>query len=170
MAVWEYGPPSFAMLDENLRIMFVNRDHEEQMDVLRSACKIVVARPGDLILFSGANPHTAMCMGDGLSMTAYESFVNLNPAHAEIFVGTRGPDHFDECWADATDVEDIFDDSIDALEDALEYTDRTDVGLRLSHALQDCIDTLVVDPQFARWHSRRTKRRRKSASNTLSSD
>jgi hypothetical protein len=163
MALWAYGPPSFDMLDENLRMMFVNRKNGPQMDVLRSACKVVIARPGDLFLFSGANPHTVMCMGDGLSLTAYESFVNLNHAHAEAFAGTRGPDHFQECWADLTDVEDIFDDSIDAVEDALEYADRNPVAPRFTTALQKCIGTLATDSQFERWRSLRGKRRRKQS-------
>eukprot|EP00038_Savillea_parva_P031131 m.83094 g.83094 ORF g.83094 m.83094 type:complete len:362 (-) comp9515_c0_seq2:189-1274(-) len=134
MALWEYGPPSFAMLDKDLRIMFVNRDNASQMNVLKDAVKIVIAHPGDLFLFSGANPHTAMCMGDGVSLTAYESFVNLNPDHARVFAGTNGPNHYAECWADETDVEDIFDDTIDTIEDALEQVDGQSLHEHGMHA------------------------------------
>jgi len=160
LVIWDYGPSSFKMLEDNLRMLFVNQDDAAQMDVLRSARKIAIVRPGDVILFSGANPHTAMCIGDGLSVTAYESFVNLNPVHAEVFIGTRSDDHFDECWADTTDVEDIFDDAIDTAEDALEYMERTAVDPRLSTAFDTCMETLARHPQFRRWHTRRWKRRR----------
>eukprot|EP01051_Picozoa_sp_SAG22_P019835 SAG22_NODE_3790_length_1530_cov_1.915444_1_plen_72_part_10 len=70
----------------------------------------MLIRPGDVCLFSGAQAHCAVCVGGGpepepeppqgppqggvaalapaapapaggLSLTAYESFVNLNPLH-----------------------------------------------------------------------------------------
>ena len=33
---------------------------------------------GDVYLFSGANAHTVLCVGERPSLAAYESFVNLN--------------------------------------------------------------------------------------------
>ena len=35
--------------------------------------------PGDVVLFSGGNAHMALSVSDALSVTAYESFVNLHP-------------------------------------------------------------------------------------------
>lgn len=84
MALWKYGTDSHDFLDKHLRKLFVNTDDQEEMNQLLHACKIVIAQPGDLFIFSGANPHAVMCMGDSLSMTGYESFVNLNPVHAQV--------------------------------------------------------------------------------------
>ena len=63
---------------------------------------------------------------------------------------------------DLTDVEDIVDDCIDTVEDALEYIDRhhRDIPHRLVDALDTCVDVLAAnDPQVGRWYERRKRKR-----------
>jgi hypothetical protein len=43
--------------------------------IKRSSC---TAMSGDVYLFSGANAHTVLCVGERPSLAAYESFVNMN--------------------------------------------------------------------------------------------
>eukprot|EP00041_Stephanoeca_diplocostata_P014022 m.251825 g.251825 ORF g.251825 m.251825 type:complete len:414 (+) comp19546_c0_seq1:200-1441(+) len=173
MALWKYGTDSHAFLDKHLRKLFVNTDDEEEMSQLRHACKIVIAQPGDLFIFSGANPHAVMCMGDSLSMTGYESFVNLNPVHAQVFVDTNRKPHFEECWADDEDVADIKEDAIDALHkgiDLIIHEQREQlVHPKFSKALDVCIETLCSqDTKFAtELRDLRSKRRKIQAKNQI---
>lgn len=107
MALWKYGVSSFPILDKHLRQLFVNGSGAEQMAALKDVCKLVLVSPGDVFLFSGANAHTVMSIGDALSLTAYESFVNLNPRHTEVFLDTATENHFEDCWPDEEVLEDI---------------------------------------------------------------
>ena len=84
MALWKYGPASFDFLDVHLRELFVDGCPVDQIATLKDACKLVVVAPGDVFIFSGANPHVVMSTGEDLSLTAYESFCNLNPRHVEV--------------------------------------------------------------------------------------
>ena len=77
MAVWKYGVESFSVLDKHLRQLFVGELSEGQVAALHETCKLVLVSPGDVFVFSGANPHTVMSVGEALSLTAYESFVCL---------------------------------------------------------------------------------------------
>eukprot|EP01052_Picozoa_sp_SAG31_P037864 SAG31_NODE_4960_length_2834_cov_2.174040_3_plen_137_part_00 len=75
--------------------------------VFSSAIKFVLVEPGDVYLFSGAQAHCAVCVGsEGLSLTAYESFINLHPTHLQTFTRTNDPGlHFEECHAEEEDLE-----------------------------------------------------------------
>lgn len=84
MALWKYGPETFPFLDEHLRRLFVKGCSSDQLQTLELACKLVLVEPGDVFLFSGANAHTVMSVGPELSLTAYESFVNLNPRNVKV--------------------------------------------------------------------------------------
>ena len=48
--------------------------------IKRSSC---TAMSGDVYLFSGANAHTVLCVGERPSLAAYESFVNLNVRYVQ---------------------------------------------------------------------------------------
>ena len=82
----------------------------------------MLVEPGDVCLFSGAQAHCAVCVGDkGLSLTAYESFVNLHPTHTKVFTRTNNPEfHFEECHAEDGDLKDIKMDVADQMHIAVE--------------------------------------------------
>jgi len=107
MALWKYGEASFPVLDKCLRQLFAGELDQDQVAALKETCKLVVVSPGDVFVFSGANPHTVMSVGEALSLTAYESFVNINPRHVEVFIETRTDSHFDECWPEEEVLADI---------------------------------------------------------------
>lgn len=68
-----------------------------QLAALETAHIVALVKPGDAFMFSGANPHMALCIGDPLSLTAYESFVNLNSRHLDVFCASNTKKHFKEC-------------------------------------------------------------------------
>ena len=103
-------------------------------------------------IFSGANPHAVLGVGDGLSLTGYESFVNLNPRHAQVLIETNKAPHYGECHAEESDVEDIKDDVVDALKDAIDHDadPKTHQGLRYSQALKGCVSVFQEDEAVAK--------------------
>jgi len=59
---------------------------QEQCEVLCLASRVALMQPGDIVSFTGGLPHVAMVVGDGLNVTAYESFVNFHPRSAELLL------------------------------------------------------------------------------------
>lgn len=99
--------------------------------MLRTACRVALVEPGDVFLFSGAQAHATLCVGDGLCLGAYESFISLAPAHAQVFLNTNDPSlHFKECHAEDVDLDDIRLDLADQLiitmDEQLERLDKND--------------------------------------------
>eukprot|EP00039_Didymoeca_costata_P000644 m.46652 g.46652 ORF g.46652 m.46652 type:complete len:212 (-) comp10393_c0_seq5:78-713(-) len=117
MAIWKYGKDSFSLLDDHLRQLFAKGCSAKQLSQLDKACKIALVSPGDVFIFSGANPHMVMSVGEALSLTAYESFVNLNPIHTQVLMDTATSTHFEECWPDDDTILDIKEEVADAIED-----------------------------------------------------
>ena len=110
VALWPYGTASNIALESHLDHLFAapHGVGKEDAAVLRMACKVALVEPGDVFLFSGAQAHATVCVGEGLSLGAYESFVSLAPQHARVFLNTNDPAlHFKECHADEEDVRDI---------------------------------------------------------------
>ena len=130
MALWKYGTGSFPTLDKHLRQLFVKGCGAEQMAALKEVCKLVLVSPGDVFLFSGANAHTVMSIGEALSLTAYESFVNLNPRHTEVFLDTATGNHFDECWPDEEVLDDIKEEVAESLANMQYMVDRGSTPLK----------------------------------------
>ena len=48
--------------------------------------QVALLGPGDVVVFSGGNAHMALSISSNLSLTAYESFVNLNPTNLRAFL------------------------------------------------------------------------------------
>lgn len=151
LAIWKYGRESFPFLDRSLREMYVPATAHRMGDLDR-ACTIGLVGPGDVFIFSGANPHAVLGVGDGLSLTGYESFVNLNPRHAQVLIETNKAPHYGECHAEESDVEDIKDDVVDALKDAIDHDadPKTHQGLRYSQALKGCVSVFQEDEAVAK--------------------
>ena len=57
--------------------------------------------PGDAVLFSGGNAHMALSVSAGLSITAYESFVNLHPRNLSAFLDSGTPQGKNRKFQDA---------------------------------------------------------------------
>ena len=110
LALWPYGAASNTALDSHLDHLFAAPHGLASADVamLRSACKVALVEPGDVFVFSGAQAHATVCVGEGLCLGAYESFVSLAPRHAQVFLSTNDPAvHFKECHAEEEDLRDI---------------------------------------------------------------
>lgn len=105
----------------------------------RAKC-VAMVRPGDVWVFSGGQPHTALVVGDGLNLTAYESLVPAHPAALHLLVrsNTR-KDHWDDCWMDDEDLDELYEDVVDNLQRALADKDTDD---RLRGRLQECVQTM----------------------------
>lgn len=150
VAIWKYGKETYPFLDDYLRRLFVADCPKEELATLNDACKIVLVEPGDVFLFSGANAHTVMSVGDELSLTAYESLVNLNKVHCEVFVDTATGLHFEECWPDDDTLDDIKQEVVDALEDMQIMIDKgvppLTRGSNHFRAFEECSKILWQDP------------------------
>ena len=81
---------------------------ESDNAMLRSACRVALVEPGDVFLFSGAQAHATLVLGDELCLGAYESFISLSPLHDQVFLHTNcAAMHYEECHAEAIDLKDI---------------------------------------------------------------
>lgn len=120
VALWPYGRVSNEVLDSHLDILFKPPLSAADGAVLRRCCRMVLVEPGDAFLFSGAQAHATLCVGEGLCLGAYESFLNLSPLHAEVFISTnRGEMHFRDCHTSERDLRDIKLDIADQVNDAI---------------------------------------------------
>ena len=113
--------------------------------MLRSACRVALVEPGDVFLFSGAQAHATLVLGDELCLGAYESFISLSPLHDQVFLHTNcAAMHYEECHAEAIDLKDIqldiADQIIIACEQlpALELSSTKRLGRGLSSAPSCC--------------------------------
>ena len=149
VAIWPYGAVSNAVLDSHLDKMFVPPLSAVDAAVLRQASTIALVEPGDVFLFSGAQAHATLCVGEGLCLGAYESFVNLNPLHAEVFISTNhGEVHFRECHASEIDWRDIRLDVADQLNDAADQMRFLDS--KTQQRLRAAIAVFRTDPFLGR--------------------
>jgi len=58
----------------------------QQRSVLGKAARVALLGPGDVASFTGGLPHVTSVVGDVLNLTAYESFVNWNPANVDLLL------------------------------------------------------------------------------------
>jgi len=116
---------------------------EEEAGYLRRAQTIALLRPGDVVVFSGAQPHTALCVGQGLSVTAYESFVNAHPGSLNLLVrsNTRSA-HLRSCWMDNEDLDELYEDVVDSLQ---KHAKDPGTDPRLQLRLQECAAVMRED-------------------------
>eukprot|EP00435_Cladocopium_sp_Y103_P043801 s516_g12.t1 len=67
----------------------------KQMRAMEAATQIFILEPGDLFLFNGQMPHTAVCLPGELNVTSYEGVQSLHPDHMAQFLSVvenfRGP-------------------------------------------------------------------------------
>jgi len=93
---------------------------QKEVGFLRRAKIVAVLRPGDVWVFSGGQPHTALCVGDGLNICAYESFVPAHPAAVGLLVRSNTKSsHWKHCWMDDDDLDELYEDVVDSLQHSL---------------------------------------------------
>lgn len=112
---------------------------EEEKGWLARAKTIALVRPGDVWVFSGGQPHTALVVGDGVNVSAYESFV---PAHRDamglLVKSNMGSAHWENCWMDDEDLDELFEDVVDNLQRSL----RDGIDARLRRRLEACVKVM----------------------------
>eukprot|EP00471_Norrisiella_sphaerica_P003853 CAMPEP_0184479378 /NCGR_PEP_ID=MMETSP0113_2-20130426/1130_1 /TAXON_ID=91329 /ORGANISM="Norrisiella sphaerica, Strain BC52" /LENGTH=453 /DNA_ID=CAMNT_0026857451 /DNA_START=74 /DNA_END=1431 /DNA_ORIENTATION=+ len=117
--VWKFGDESLRVLDKFYKKIIKPPFTEPEKKALQSASHVVLVGPGDMFVFSGGNAHMTLGVGDRLSLTAYESYVNLNPENVRTFARSGSKDHFEECVMEDSDFEDLQDDVVDNVEDMI---------------------------------------------------
>jgi len=117
--VWKWGEDSQAVLERFCKEILKPPFSEMEKKMLQNTVKIALVRPGDMYVFSGANAHMTLGVGQPLSLTAYESFLNLNPRNIAVFRKSGRFEHFEECTMDESDLEDLEDDVLDNIEGIL---------------------------------------------------
>mmetsp|Transcript_7256 Transcript_7256/g.13416 ORF Transcript_7256/g.13416 Transcript_7256/m.13416 type:complete len:431 (-) Transcript_7256:44-1336(-) len=116
---------------------------EREKGFLRRAKKIALIRPGDIWVFSGGQPHTALIVGDGISISAYESFVSAHPAAVGLLVRSNTKDsHWKPCWMDDDDLDELYEDVVDSLQRSLR---APDLERKLRLRLQSCVQAMRTD-------------------------
>lgn len=90
IASWPAGAVSERMLRDFGRMLLHPPLSDRERSALAQAAKVVLVRPGDVFFFSGASAHTSLCVSEGISVTAYESFVSLHPANVELLLRSGG--------------------------------------------------------------------------------
>jgi len=110
---------------------------------LRRAQKIALVRPGDVWVFSGGQPHTALVVGDGINISAYESFVAAHPAAVGLLVRSNTKaSHWKPCWMDDDDLDELYEDVVDSLQRSLS---APDLQTQLRSRLQSCVQAMRTD-------------------------
>lgn len=124
LATWPAGRASTKLHETMLDSVFAPPLTRDQLAALRGAARVVLLRPGDVFVMSGGVAHATLTVGsEELNMTAYESFVSLNPRHARHFLRTgdkRGAYSLHRGAMPRRELEDFKDHTIDALEALVE--------------------------------------------------
>lgn len=139
-AIWPWEERHNIIKDCGVGKVFHFPLSEQDVQYMSRARTIALVAPGDVWVFSGAQPHTALCVGDGLNVAAYESLV---PAHEDAVttlvrsnVGRYHPKTF---WMDDEDLDETYEDVVDNIQRALkDPTTSTRVRLRL----KSCVDAM----------------------------
>mmetsp|Transcript_73768 Transcript_73768/g.216160 ORF Transcript_73768/g.216160 Transcript_73768/m.216160 type:complete len:411 (-) Transcript_73768:89-1321(-) len=113
---------------------------QEDTGFLSRAKVLAMVGPGDAWVFSGAQPHTALIVGNGVNVSAYESLVPANPTALGTLVRTNTKEsHIESCWMDDDDLDELYEDVVDNLQRSLRDP-STDARLR--QRLEDCVRTM----------------------------
>ena len=165
LAVWPYGEASRDLFDEHNYTLFVPPLDAGECAALGRAAQIALLSPGDVVLFSGGCAHMALSVSAQLSLTAYESFVNLNPRNLAAFLDSGSGAHYRQCRTRRDMLEEIKRDVCENVNDLCE--DLEDDALRdaeLEAAAPIAIDALRRDDFIGdRVAAPRPSRRRRKA-------
>ena len=107
LAVWPSGEASRPLFDAHNYRLFVPPLSPAETEALQSAARVALVRAGDLFVFSGGNAHMALSVSEELSVTAYESFLNLSPANLRLFLQSGTEAQYAQCRARQPMMDDI---------------------------------------------------------------
>jgi hypothetical protein len=128
-ALWRWDDEKTnQVMSKHYRRIFTPPLSTEAKEALATAVKVCIVRPGDVFVFSGANPHMAVVVTDELSVTAYESFVNVNPRSIQVFCSTSTDLHWNHSHMREDDLRDLKHDVMDLIEVNLERLTRRKRG------------------------------------------
>ncbi|CAE7557096.1 unnamed protein product [Symbiodinium natans] len=130
---------------------------------------VALVGPGDVWVFSGGQPHTAMCVGDGVNVCAYESFIPANEEAMKLLVQSNTKSaHWRNCWMDDDDLDELYEDVVDSLQEALrdsrlnpELRHRLEVCRRV---MRECEDSYCKDLWAQEDRGERRRRREDGSS------
>lgn len=135
-ALWPWTERCSIIEDAGKGTVFHMPLSERDVGMLRRAKKVALIRPGDVWVFSGGQPHSALCVGDGLSITAYESLVPAHPDAVGLLVRSNcSSAHSKTCWMEDEDLDELYEDVVDAIQRSLR---DPGADVRLRSRLQAC--------------------------------
>ena len=166
VALWPWEERINILEDAKRGSIFHFPLSQENIDHLSRAAVVALIKPGDVFIFSGAIPHMAMCIGDEINVTAYESFVPLNVEAVTTLSLTNSKDHFKRCWMDDDDLDEIFEDVVDAIAGNID-DDRIDPDTHKD--LKRCEEVMIEhgDSYCRRLWNRENARRKRAAGKPL---
>lgn len=142
-ALWGWEERHSILDDAGKGTLFHMPLTDRDKGFLQRAKKIALVRPGDIWVFSGGQPHTALVVGDGINISAYESFVAAHPGAVGLLVRSNTKaSHWKPCWMDDDDLDELYEDVVDSLQRSLRDPDlETELRLRL----QSCVQAMRTD-------------------------
>ena len=136
VAIWAYGESSRALFDEHAYSLFVPPLSTAETEAISRAVQVALLGPGDLVVFSGGNAHMAMSISPQLSITAYESFINLNPTNLRAFLDSGTSAHYKQCRTRQPMLDDI---KLEIAESANDLADDVERGSLRDRELEDAV-------------------------------
>ena len=156
LAIWPYGQASRDMFDAHAYSLFRPRHAAnplpgKQADALKAAAQVALLGPGDVVVFHGGNAHMALSVSESLSVTAYESFMNLDRTNLAAFLDTGTSRQYRQCRARQPILDDIKGEVSESLNELCEdLEDGAIDDCELERHAPDAIATLRADPLIGR--------------------
>jgi hypothetical protein len=147
LAIWPYGASSRDIFDEHHYDLFASPLDRQEARAMAAAAQVALLAPGDVCVFSGGNAHMALSVSESLSLTAYESFVNLDPTNLAAFLDSGTPAQYRQCRARQPMLDDIKLEVADSLNDLAEDVEKGELrDAELEEHAHGAIAALRRDP------------------------
>ena len=134
LAIWPYGEPSRPLFDEHAYSLFLPPLLDGEELALESVAQVALLCPGDVVIFHGGNAHMALSVSTALSVTAYESFVNLHPRNLDAFLESGTSAQYRQCRTRQPMLDDI----------------KTEVSDSICDLVEDVEDGVLADEELER--------------------
>ena len=112
-----YGESSREFFDDHNYELFRPPLDRAEKTALEQTKQVALLCPGDVCVFSGGNAHMALSVSTGLSLTAYESFINLAPENLDAFLDSGTARQYRQCRTRQPMLDDIKTDIVESLND-----------------------------------------------------
>ena len=146
LAIWPYGEPSRDLFAKHNYTLFVPPLSEGEQRAIARASKVALLGPGDVVIFHGGNAHMALSVSESLSVTAYESFVNMNATNIDALLDSGTSSHYEPCRTRQPILDDIKTEVAESLNDLAEdWEDDRLHDVELEQAAPIAIDQLRRD-------------------------